>query len=93
MRWLLLLGCGSAAVLIIGAVYRRWTQQQPDPALELLIGKPRYMVDASGKRLKHNEGLAARTRLRRTAADAIRQRAAKVESGTPVSDVLRMVKR
>jgi len=41
----------------------------------------------------HNEGLAVRTRKRREAADAIRARANRVDSGARVGDVLRMVKK
>lgn len=50
------------------------------------ISKPRYRY------LNADEGLRERTAKRRQAADAIRKRAAKVDSGNPVFDVLRMVK-
>jgi hypothetical protein len=40
-----------------------------------------------------DEALAARTRKRREAADAIHTRAHKVESGTKVADVLKLVKK
>lgn len=40
-----------------------------------------------------DEALAVRTRARRTASDAMRARAARVDGGAKVGDVLRMVRK
>ncbi len=65
-----------------------WTSRRPedDPKLAELIKPPRILFTGC------DEGLRERTEKRRQAAERIRQRAQRVESGSPVSDILRMVK-
>lgn len=65
---------------------RRWLARDAR-AVDALIKPPRPVFEGS------DEGLRQRTEKRRQAANGIRGRAARVESGSPVSDVLRLVKR
>jgi hypothetical protein len=62
-----------------------WAARQIDEQLDIKPPVYRYPVA--------DEALAARTRKRREAADAIHTRAHKVESGTKVADVLKLVKK
>ncbi len=64
---------------------RRWLARASD-ALDAQIKPPRIVYASS------DEPLRKRTEARRKAADGIRRRASIVESGSPVSDVLRRVK-
>ena len=82
--------CGGLAVLVLAVAYglailgRRYGGTDN----KLVIPKrpvPRFEG--------HDEALRLRTEARRKAADGIRRRAASVESGAKVSDVLRVVKR
>lgn len=92
-RWLFVLvlpgGTVIAAVLAIGWLIRRANghrQLSVDEELALIkTPKPLFVG--------HDEALAKRTMERRKAADKIRVRASHIESGAPVSDVLRMVRR
>lgn len=82
--WFLLLGVVYVIFMLLIRPFRR-DHVLDDPALN--IKPPRYSFTGS------DEQLAARTRIRRDAADAIRSRAAKVESGAKVGDILRIVKK
>jgi hypothetical protein len=62
-----------------------WAARQIDD--DLVLKPPVYRYDTA------DEALAVRTRKRREAADAIHTRAHKVESGTKVTDVLKLVKK
>jgi hypothetical protein len=86
--WLLLAAIvlpGGGVLLAAVWLRRRWMRRAAAHA-DCLISAPVRKFDAS------DEGLRARTLKRRKAADDIRKRAAKVETGAPVSDVLRAVK-
>lgn len=72
-------------VIVVRAALARWARQLPDAALA--IRPPTYRFTGA------DEALALRTRKRRDAADAIRARAHKVETGAKVADVLRLVKK
>lgn len=65
---------------------RRVFRRRVDP-IHGLIKTPRQTFTGS------DEALQARTAAKRKAADAIRLRAAKVESGAPVADVLKIARR
>ena len=91
MRYLLAAGGAALVVLAVGYVRRVWRRQQPDPALE--IHPPRYMVDATGQRLRADESLQVRSRQRRDVADAMRSRAANLDAGAKPAAVLKMAKR
>lgn len=62
-----------------------WSDQ-PDELITELIKPPRIV------HRNFDESLRERTAAKRQAADKIRARANHVESGSPVADVLRMVK-
>lgn len=89
-RWpyLLVLPGGSLIViaLAIGWLVRRARQQSVDAEIQALIKTPVHKFTG------HDEALWKRTKDRREAAHKIRVRAAKVETGAPVSDILRRVK-
>jgi hypothetical protein len=68
---------------LVAKAARTVYNDEPDPVI------PRYTYRYD----KADEALAARTRKRREAADAIHTRAHKVESGTKVADVLKLVKK
>jgi len=93
MRFVLAVAGIALAVVALQAWYRRWRDQQPDPALD----DPRWKITPLTKErylyLNADETLAVKTGQRRGAASAIRARAARVETGEPVRDVLRMAKR
>jgi len=72
--------------LALAVVVRRYVADQPDPWIEKRITRPRYRWE------KADEALQQRTAARREAAHRIRTRAAHVESGSPVSELLRRVK-
>ncbi len=57
-----------------------------DDLIDTLITAPVYKWD------RQDDALRVRTEARRKAADAMRARAAHVESGEPVSTILRRVK-
>lgn len=61
-----------------------WTPK--DKEIDTLIKPPRVLFAGS------DEGLRERTDKRRKAADSIRRRAAGLDAGAKVSDVLRAVK-
>lgn len=63
---------------------RFWTRQTVD--VDTLIKPPRILF------AKSDESLRERTWKRRQAADSIRRRAAGLDAGAKVSDVLRAVK-
>lgn len=86
--WLLVVPGGSVivAVLAVRWLVRRRHQQSIDAELDTLIKPPVRKFDG------HDEALAKRTQQRREAADRMRGRAAQVESGAPVSALLRRVK-
>jgi len=65
--------------------WRWFHREQADPAL--VIKPPVYRFTGA------DEGLAARTAVRRDAADSIRRRASAVETGASVGQVLKMAKR
>lgn len=79
---------GSTIVLVAFWLRRRLRTRDVDPTIDALIVPPIY-----GKGMEtHDDALRVKTEARRKAADAIRTRAAHVESGAPVKDVLRMVR-
>lgn len=86
MKWWLL----AAIVGSVGVRLRRFQQarQRQQIAREIadLIKPPVQTYDG------HNDALRILTKARRDAADRMRARAAKVESGSKTSDILRMVK-
>lgn len=84
--WLLLLPGGSILFAIVW-LRRRWIARDA-AAIDALIVPPTYGAGMT----KQNDALRLRTEARRKAADAIRSRAAHVETGASVSDVLRRVK-
>lgn len=89
-RWLLILALPGGVVIAAGCVlFRLWQRCSRPPFVQIdqLIKPPVQKFTG------HDEGLAKLTQQRRVAADRIRTRASMVESGAPVSDVLRMVKR
>ncbi len=63
-----------------------WRRPTPDVKIDALIKAPRVLYVGC------DEALRERTAQRRLAAERIRQRAQRVESGSPVSEILRMVK-
>lgn len=76
--------------LVAVAIWTAWLLRRAAQRVEdagLAIRPPVYRFTGS------DEALAVRTRKRREAADAIRVRAAKVETGAKVSDVLKLVKK
>jgi hypothetical protein len=77
---------GGLVVLAVIAFLRRRIEPGPDPWLEARITPPKYRWN------KADEGVRQRTTARRDAADRMRSRAAHVESGSAVSDLLRRVK-
>lgn len=92
-RWLWLLALPLGSVLYAGIwLRRRWIASEE--------ASERARVDAAiaakGQRqifTGHDESLRLKTEARRRAADAIRSRAAHVESGAKAADVLRIVKK
>ncbi len=60
--------------------------KRPEDKIDDLIKPPRILFTGC------DEALRERTAQRRLAAERIRQRAQRVESGSPVSEILRMVK-
>lgn len=89
-RWLWLVVPGGSAILVGYALYRLWKRSRTpfiDIELQKLIKPPVQKFTG------HDEGLARLTRQRREAADKIRIRAAHVETGSKVADVLRIVRR
>lgn len=78
-----LLGCAAAVYLLSAYVWTRWQRNRPDHALTIQPLQIRYRG--------HDEALQQRTQKRRDAADHIRARAAKVETGESVASVLRVV--
>lgn len=84
--WLLLavaiVVSGGGLVALAVLLRRRWLAAQQPP----VIAPPRQIFTG------HDEGARLRTEARRKAADAIRSRAAHVETGARVSDVLRRIK-
>lgn len=91
-RWLWLVALPGGSLIVAAVFIGRWIsrrRRQGEVGAELaqlLIKSP--VVRFTG----HDEALQQRTRRRRDAANQIRERAAQVESGVPVSDVLRRVK-
>lgn len=81
------------AVLALGLLAGLWllvaylARQAEDDVIDTLIKPVQQRFTGS------DEALQARTAKKRQAADSIRRRAAHVESGSQVADVLRMVKR
>lgn len=63
----------------------RWPWKRAAEPYETLIVPPTYRFTGC------DEALRARTQARREAARRIRERAHKVESGTPLGDVLKVV--
>ncbi len=59
----------------------------PDEVIDTLIKPPREIFTGC------DDALRVRTEKRRLAANGLRQRAQRVETGAPVSDVLRMINR
>lgn len=84
MTWLLAVALVAALAIVVGYCQRGYAT---DDKIDTLI-KP---VDQ--RFVGSDEALQARTLLKRKAADTIRRRAAKVESGSTVADVLRMVRK
>lgn len=88
MKWLVLATLGGALLVIapwvVARLGRRYGQ---DDVIETAIKAPTY------RHVGADEGLQARSRQRRDAADRIRARAAAVESGAKVADVLRLAQR
>jgi hypothetical protein len=76
----------AAGMTVLKAWRRRRDRQREADRIARLIRPPNYLFTGS------DEQLAARTAKRRTAAENIRRRAANVETGSPVSDVLRSIK-
>jgi len=72
-----------------------WHQRRRKQAsYELSYINTRILLNAAQPRFEgHDDALRIRTERRREAANKMRTRAAKVESGEPVSDLLAMVKR
>jgi len=91
-RWLWLVAVLPGGLLLVagGALYwcwrRRNDKQFVDAHIELLIKPP------VRKFAGHDEGLRKRTADKRAAAARMRGRALQVESGAPVSQLLRRVK-
>jgi hypothetical protein len=75
---------GGAIVALVVWLRRRWLARAA-ARLNAQIKPPRPIYTA------HDDSLRRRTVARRKAADGIRQRAVRVETGSPVSDVLRLV--
>lgn len=79
---------GGSLIILAFWLRRRLHARESDPNIARLIVPPIYRKGMT----THDEALRLRTEARRKAADAIRSRAAHVESGAPVKDVLRMVR-
>lgn len=75
----------GGCLLLLAYWIRRRLRDAEDPMLAGKIVPP--VVKFAG----HDDALRVRTIARRKAADAIRTRAGHIESGAPVSDVLRLV--
>lgn len=87
-RWVLVVAVlALPGGLVLAAWLLKRARQDADPWIAAHIKPPSYRWTAS------DESLRNRTAQRRKAADGIRTRAAKVETGASVSDVLRMIKR
>jgi hypothetical protein len=87
MGWLLL---AVLLALVVAVLAIRWLLQPMGPSVDIDA-----LIEAKGARLKfhgHDENLRKRTQERREAAGRMRGRAAQVESGAPVSVLLRRVK-
>lgn len=83
----------GAAVLIVlagGMGVLAWLQRRRErrEAAQLAQDKRGHTYRFEG----HDEALRLRTEKRRQAAESIRKRASSVESGAPVTDVLRRIK-
>jgi len=83
--WLLLLLPGGSLIYLAVWLRRRWMAREAATVAALIV-PPRQVFAGQ------DDALRVRTEARRKAADAIRARAAHVESGARVSDVLRRVK-
>lgn len=79
---------GGCLIALAFWLHRRLRARESDSMITRLILPPIY-----GKGMEtHDDALRVKTEVRRKAAAAIRMRAAHVESGAPVKDVLRLVK-
>lgn len=89
-RWLALLAAvvlpGGLVIAAVVWLRRRWLANRAADLLITPLGPQHYRFTG------HDEALRLRTEARRKAAAGIRTRANLVESGAPVSDVLRRVK-
>ncbi len=83
--WLLLLMPGGSLIALGVWLRRRWLAREA-AAIDARIQPPIQLFKGQ------DDALRVRTKKRREAADGIRSRAAHVETGAPVSDVLRRVK-
>jgi hypothetical protein len=82
---------GGLLVLALGLVLRAWRRRQATRDAAQVDA----LIAAKGARPRftgHDDRLRVKTHQRREAADRFRRKAAHVESGAPVSDVLRLVK-
>ena len=83
----ILVAVGVLTLLVVPWILRRLSWRYGRDTLVIPpLSKARYRF------LNSDEALAERTAKKRSVADGSRKRAAQVDSGTPVSDLLRRVK-
>ena len=88
--WLIVVAAivpGGSLLLLAAWAWKRW-MTVTDTKIDTLIVPPSFRPGME----KQNDSLRVKTEARRKAAASMRTRAAHVESGAPVCDLLRRVK-